>query len=130
MNFISLLPLSKPARVFAHPHPQKTVRFPAGQSECFHPAKLSFYPPAVTAGITYYTLQAKSCAKWGLCPLWKPPQEKAVSDTPFSHFETVLGLTQSTSASSACVRPRSSRRVRISRPAFAQSIFLHLLQKV
>lgn len=53
------------AQVFAHPHPQKPVRFPAGQSECFHPAKPSFYPPAVTAGITHYTLQAKSCAKGG-----------------------------------------------------------------
>ena len=28
--------------------------------------------------ITHYTLQAKSCAKRGRCPLWKPPQEKAV----------------------------------------------------
>lgn len=55
---------------FAHPHPQKPVRFPAGQSECFHPAKPSFYPSAVTAGITHYTLQAKPCAKgW---PLWEP----------------------------------------------------------
>ena len=31
-----------------------------------------------TERITHYTLQAKSCAKWGRCPLWKPPQEKAV----------------------------------------------------
>ena len=37
-----------------------------------------FPPSATPAGITHYTLQAKSCAKWGLCPLWKPPQEKAV----------------------------------------------------
>ena len=58
------------AQVFAHPHPQKTVRFPAGQSECFHPAKPSFYPSAVTAGITHYTLQAKPCAKGR--PLWEP----------------------------------------------------------
>ena len=59
------------AQFFAHPHSQKPARFPAGQSECFHPAKPSFYPPAVTAGITHYTLQAKPCAK-GM-PLWKPP---------------------------------------------------------
>ena len=59
------------AQVFAHPHPQKPVRFPAGQSECFHPAKPSFYPPAVTAGITHYTLQAKPCAK-GASPLETP----------------------------------------------------------
>ena len=37
-----------------------------------------FPPPATPAGITHYTLQAKSCAKWGASPLWKPPQEKAV----------------------------------------------------
>ena len=37
-----------------------------------------FPPPATPAGITHYTLQAKSCAKWGRCPLWKPPQEKAI----------------------------------------------------
>ena len=59
------------AQFFAHPHSQKPARFPAGQSEHFHPAKPSFYPPAVTAGITHYTLQAKPCAK-GM-PLWKPP---------------------------------------------------------
>ena len=32
--------------------------------------KPSFYPPAVTAGITHYTLQAKPCAKGR--PIWKP----------------------------------------------------------
>ena len=35
-----------------------------------------FPPPATPAGITHYTLQAKSCAKWGRCPLWKPPTRK------------------------------------------------------
>ena len=59
------------AQFFAHPHSQKPVRFPAGQSERFHPAKPSFCPSAVTAGITHYTLQTKPCAK-GM-PLWKPP---------------------------------------------------------
>ncbi len=50
-------------QIFANPHLQKPSRFPAGQNECFNPAKPSFYPSAVTAGITHYTLQAKSCAK-------------------------------------------------------------------
>ena len=59
------------AQVFAHPHPQKPVRFPGGQSERFHPAKPSSYPSAVTAGITHYTLQAKPCAK-GASPLETP----------------------------------------------------------
>ena len=55
---------------FAHSHSQNPVRFPAGQNERFNPASPSFYPPAVTAGIRYYTLQAKPCAKER--PLWKP----------------------------------------------------------
>jgi hypothetical protein len=42
---------------------QKPARFPVGQNECFHLAKPSLYPSAVTTGITHYTLQAKSCAK-------------------------------------------------------------------
>lgn len=37
-----------------------------------------FPPSATPAGITHTLCFAKSCAKWGLCPLWKPPQEKAV----------------------------------------------------
>ena len=49
----------------------KTCPFHAGQNERFHPAKPSFYPPAVTAGITHYTLQAKPCAK-GASPLETP----------------------------------------------------------
>lgn len=53
------------AQFFAHPHSQKPVRFPAGQSERFHPAKLSFYPPAVTAGITHYTLRCKVVCQRG-----------------------------------------------------------------
>lgn len=54
---------SEIAQLFAHTHSQKPARFPAGQSERFHLAKLSFCSSAVTAGITHYTLQAKSCAK-------------------------------------------------------------------
>lgn len=61
----------EPARIFAHFRSQKSARFSAGQNECFHPAKHSFYPPAVTAGITHYTLHAKPCAKGRL--LWNPP---------------------------------------------------------
>ena len=57
------------AQFFAHPHSQKPARFPAGQSEHFHPAKPSFYPPAVTAGITHYTLK-QSLEPKGLYPLF------------------------------------------------------------
>ena len=65
---------------FAHSHPQKPARFSAGQSERFHPAKPSFYPSAVTAGITHYTLQAKSCAK-GI-PFGNPILSERVATLP------------------------------------------------
>lgn len=72
------------AQCFAHSHPQKPVRFPAGQNECFHPAKPSFYPSVVTAGITagitHYTLQAKSCAK-GI-PFGNPILSECVATLP------------------------------------------------
>ena len=53
-------------QLFAYPHLQKSVRFPAGQSECFHLAKPSFYPSAVTAGITHYTLRCKVVCQRGI----------------------------------------------------------------
>ena len=56
---------SETAQVFAHPHLQKSVRFPAGQNKRFHLAKLSFYPPAVPAGITHYTLHCKVVCQRG-----------------------------------------------------------------
>jgi len=65
---------------FAHSHPQKPARFSAGQSERFHPAKPSFYPSAVTAGITHYTLQAKSCAKG--VPFGNPFLSECVATLP------------------------------------------------
>ena len=67
-------------QIFANPHLQKPSRFPAGQNECFHPAKPSFYPSAVTAGITHYTLQAKSCAKG--VPFGNPILSECVATLP------------------------------------------------
>ncbi len=71
---------SETVQCFAHSHSQKPVRFPAGQSECFHPAKPSFYPSVMTAGITHYTLQAKSCAK-GI-PFGNPFLSECVATLP------------------------------------------------
>ena len=71
---------SETVQCFAHSHSQKPVRFPAGQSECFHPAKPSFYPSVMTAGITHYTLQAKSCAKWA--PFGNPILSECVATLP------------------------------------------------
>ena len=71
---------SETVQCFAHSHSQKPVRFPAGQSECFHPAKPSFYPSVMTAGITHYTLQAKSCAKGA--PFGNPILSECVATLP------------------------------------------------
>lgn len=52
--------------------------FPAASNALALPGGNGSFTATPTERITYYTLQAQSCAKWGLCPLWKPPQEKAV----------------------------------------------------
>ena len=78
------------AQFFAHPHSQKPARFPAGQSERFRPAKPSFYPSAVTAGITHYTLQAKSCAKGGT-PL-ETPDNKTGGTLPLHGAHTAFSF--------------------------------------
>ena len=51
---------------------------PAASNALALPGGNGIFTATPTERITHYTLQAKSCAKWGLCPLWKPPQEKAV----------------------------------------------------
>ena len=52
--------------------------FPAASNTLALPGGNGIFTATPTERITHYTLQAKSCAKWGLCPLWKPLQEKAV----------------------------------------------------
>ena len=52
--------------------------FPAAPKPLPSPAATAFSRQTPTERITHYTCFAKSCAKWGRCPLWKPPQEKAV----------------------------------------------------
>lgn len=52
--------------------------FPVVSNALALPGGNGIFTATPTERITHYTLQAKSCAKWGLCPLWKPLQEKAV----------------------------------------------------
>ena len=52
--------------------------FPAASNALALPGGNGSFTATPTERITHYTLQAQSCAKWGRCPLWKPPQEKAV----------------------------------------------------
>ena len=42
-----------------------------------------------SALVTHYTLQAKSCAKWGLCPLWKPRTTKQAVCCPLREHTAV-----------------------------------------
>ena len=58
-------------RVLSPSRSQNPACSPDGQTERFHPAKPSFCPSAAPAGITHYTLQARSCAKGG-APLETP----------------------------------------------------------
>ena len=52
--------------------------FPAASNALALPGGNGIFTATPTERITHYTLLCKSCAKWGRCPLWKPPQEKAV----------------------------------------------------
>ncbi len=76
--FIYLPPFSEKSPIFfSFPFAKiQPVFLPEQTGRIKH--RTPFPPSATPAGITHYTLQAKSCAKWGRCPLWKPPQEKAV----------------------------------------------------
>ena len=80
--FIYLPPFSENRPIFcSFPFAKIQPVFLPEQTGC-KKHRIPFPLSATPAGITHYTLQAKSCAKWGLCPLWKPPQEKAVCSPP------------------------------------------------
>ena len=63
------------------------ARFPDGRTGP-RKRRTPFPPPAAPAGITHYTLQARSCAKGGRAPLWNPPasglRAKAKAPPPLS----------------------------------------------
>ena len=76
--FIYLPPFSENRPIFcSFPFAKIQPVFLPEQTGC-KKHRIPFPLSATPAGITHYTLQAKSCAKWGRCPLWNPPQEKAV----------------------------------------------------
>ena len=49
-----------------------------------------FPPPATPAGITHYTLQAKSCAKWGQAPFGNPHKKRRYSTPPRGAYRLFL----------------------------------------
>ena len=88
--FIYLLPFSENSPIFcSFPFTKIQLVFPPEQTGRMK-HRTPFSPPATPAGITHYTLQAKSCAKWGRCPLWKPPQKKAVRYPSTGHIPPFL----------------------------------------
>ena len=49
-----------------------------------------FPPSATPAGITHYTLQAKSCAKWGQAPFGNPHKKRRYSTPPRGAYRLFL----------------------------------------
>ena len=47
-------------------------------------------PPATPAGITHYTLQAKSCAKWGQAPFENPHKKRRCAPPPRGAYRLFL----------------------------------------
>ena len=67
----------KTARFFSFPFTKsQPVFLPKQTGRKKH--RTPFPPSATPAGITHYTLLRKVVCQMGLCPLWKPPQEKAI----------------------------------------------------
>ena len=79
---IYLPPLNGNGQAFcSFPHSQKSRPFSC-QAKRGHKAPPPFAPPGAPAGITHYTLQARSCAKGGCRPLWNPPVLRSWSRRP------------------------------------------------
>ncbi len=76
--FIYALSADETSPLFSASPPQTKPCFPAASNVLAFPGGNLIFAATPTERITHYTLQAKSCAKWGRCPLWKPPQEKAI----------------------------------------------------
>ena len=49
-----------------------------------------FPPSATPAGITHYTLQAKSCAKWGQAPFGNPHKKRRYATPPWGAYRLFL----------------------------------------
>lgn len=64
-------PRKRTGFLFAPAH-KTPARFPDGASGA-RKRRTPLPPSAAPAGITHYTLQARSCAKGASSPLWKPP---------------------------------------------------------
>ena len=73
--FIYLPPFSEPSPIFFHSHSQKFSLFSCRSKRGARKHRTPFLPSATPAGITHYTLQAKSCANGGKPPLETPTRK-------------------------------------------------------
>ena len=83
----------KTDRVFVRSRSQKPARFPAGASGA-QKQRTPLPPSAAPAGITHYTLQARSCAKGGTLPPFGNPAHINPSINLLYH--SLYGLTEAT----------------------------------
>ena len=80
--FIYLPPFSETSPIFcSFPFTKSQPVFLAEQAG-HKQHRTPFPPPATPAGITHYTLQAKSCAKWGQAPFGNPHKKRRCATPP------------------------------------------------
>ena len=76
--FIYALSAAETSPLFPASQPQTKPCFPAASNALALPGGNSIFTSTPTERITHYTLQAKSCAKWGTAPFGYPHNKQAL----------------------------------------------------
>ena len=88
--FIYLPPFSENSPIFClFPFAKIQPVFLPEQTGCIK-HRTPFPPSATPAGITHYTLQAKSCAKWGQAPFGNPHKKRRYATPPWGAYRLFL----------------------------------------
>ena len=88
--FIYLPPFSENSLIFcSFPFAKIQPVFPPEQTGRMK-HRTPFPPPATPAGITHYTLQAKSCAKGGVAPFGTPHKKRRYATPPRGAYRLFL----------------------------------------
>ncbi len=74
--FIYVLSANETSPLFAAYQPQTKPCFPAASNVLAAPGGNPIFAATPTERITHYTLQAKSCAKWGTTPFGNPHKKR------------------------------------------------------
>ena len=77
LSYTPCLPMKPDLRLRLHAT-QAQPCFPAASNALALPGGNGIFTATPTERITHYTLLRKVVCQMGRCPLWKPPQEKAV----------------------------------------------------